>query len=67
MKIEVTTTGNDDLGLREILQRYANEFWLPAHVSDEQAGAMVLDSFKRNIDGEPQLLEVTVAKGDDSL
>ena len=66
MKIEVTMTGNDDLSLRDILQRFADEFWLPAHVSDEQASAMILDSFKRRIEGEMPLMKIDVRKVNES-
>lgn len=66
MKTEVTTSGKDELGLRAILQRYADGFWLPDHVPDEQAGAMILDSFKRKIDGQLELMGVIVTKANES-
>jgi hypothetical protein len=31
----------------ELLERYANEQWLPGHMTPQQAAASVLDSFKR--------------------
>lgn len=59
-KITVTNEGADNLGLTPLLQRYADEFWIPDHVSDEQAGQMILDSFRRKVTGELRLIEVRV-------
>lgn len=35
MSIKVTTEGPNDFGLVEVLQRYADEFWLPEHATEE--------------------------------
>jgi hypothetical protein len=49
MHFTVTCHGNDPLALREVLERFANEQWLPAHVSREEAAEIVVDQFKRTI------------------
>jgi hypothetical protein len=56
MHFKVTTDGRNRLGLVALLERFANEQWLPEHMTDEQAAASVLDSFKRAIAGELELL-----------
>ncbi len=33
---EATTEGTDKLGLRAVLERYANDQWLPDYYDDEQ-------------------------------
>jgi hypothetical protein len=53
-----TTTGPDRMGLRELLHRYADEKWVAAHMTPEQAAASVLDCFKRAVRQEMGLLEV---------
>jgi hypothetical protein len=37
MRFTVARRGSDPLGLREMLERFANEQWLPAHVTREEA------------------------------
>ena len=54
------TTGKDLYGLRDHLQRFADEYWLPDHVSDEQGAEIILDAFKRKIAGDLELLDVSV-------
>lgn len=49
MTFTVTCIGSDPLDLRETLERFANEQWLPAHVAPEQVVKIVLDQFKRTI------------------
>ena len=49
MRFTVTCHGADPLNLRETLERFANEQWLPAHVTREEAAAIVVDQFKRTI------------------
>jgi hypothetical protein len=39
MQFSVTCHGSDPLGLREMLERFANEQLLPAHVTHEEATA----------------------------
>ena len=53
---KATAEGSDKLGLREILEKYANDQWLPAHCTDEQKCAIVLDQLKRQITQELKLL-----------
>ena len=49
MRFSVTTTGRDPLGLAEVLERFANEQWVPVHYTAEQAAQFVLDQFKRTV------------------
>ena len=49
MRFTVTCIGSDPLGLREMLERFANERWLPVHVTRDEAAAIALDQFKRTI------------------
>lgn len=53
-----TTEGQNRLQLRELLQRYADEQWVADHFTPEQAADAVLDTFKRAVRGELELLEL---------
>ena len=59
MHFTVASLGRDPLGLRETLDRFANEQWLPAHATPEQAAEIVLDQFKRTL---AQTLEMLVVE-----
>jgi len=52
------TEGQNRLGLREKLQRYANEQWVANHFTKEQAAAAVLSTFKAAVINELKLLEL---------
>jgi hypothetical protein len=52
------TDGANRLGMRELLQRYANEQWVAAHATPAQAAESVLDCFKRAIRQELELLDL---------
>ena len=54
----VTTEGQNRLGLRELCERYANEQWVAAHMTPEQAAASVLECFKLAVHQELELLEL---------
>ncbi len=45
-----TTEGMDNLGLRAVLKRYANDQWLPDHYTDQQRVGIVFDQFKRQVE-----------------
>jgi hypothetical protein len=49
MHFTVTCIGSDPLGLLEMLERFANEQWLPAHVTRDEAAVIALDQFERTI------------------
>ncbi len=57
MPFNVTTTGRDQIGLRQ----FANEQWIPDFLDDDQRVAWVLDQFERTLTGELKLLELEVA------
>ena len=42
---KATTEGADKLGLRAVLDRYANDQWLPDYYNEEQRVGIVLDQF----------------------
>lgn len=44
--------------LRDRLQQFADEYWLPDHVSDERGAEIILEAFKRKVAGELELLDV---------
>jgi hypothetical protein len=60
---KVTTEGQDKLGLRAVCERYVNEQWYAAHMTDEQAAEALLDQFKRAVAGELELLVVEARCG----
>jgi hypothetical protein len=55
--------GLQNLGLRELCQRYCDERWIAAHLTPEQAAESVLDEFKRVVQQVMELLEVESAEG----
>jgi len=65
MRFTVTCHGSDSLGLRDLLERFANEQWFPAHVTREEAAVIVLDQFKRTIAQTLALSAVTAEGGAD--
>ena len=52
------TDGPNRLGLRALLERYANEQWVAVHMTPEQAAESVLDCFKRAVLQELKLLDL---------
>ncbi len=52
------TEGRNQLALRDLLQRYANDQWVADHMTPEQAAESVLDCFKRAVRQELELLEL---------
>jgi hypothetical protein len=58
-----TREGQNRLGLRELLQLYANEQWVADHMTPEQAADAVLDMFKRAVAGELELLDLECRNG----
>ena len=41
-----------------MLERFANEQWLPAHMTRDEAAEIVLDQFKRTIANTLAIMEV---------
>ena len=58
MKFEASTNGVDKFALTDALQWFADDFWLPDHATPEQAAGIILDSFKRKVEGQLELLEL---------
>ena len=46
------TEGQNRLGLRELLDRYANEQWVADHYTHEESAVIILDCFKRAVKQE---------------
>jgi hypothetical protein len=53
----------DKLGLAAELERFANDQWLGAHYTKEQAVSAIMDRFRRLIDQELELIELRVMGG----
>lgn len=51
---------SDRLGLALELERYANDQWIGAHYTDEEALAAIKDRFRRLIEQELELIELRV-------
>lgn len=41
-----TNEGQSRLGLRDLCERFVNDLWIPAHLTDEQALDFAVDYFK---------------------
>ncbi len=57
---KATTEGTDKLGLRTMLERYANDQRLPDYYTQEQRVGIVFDQFKRQVEQELKLLVLEV-------
>jgi hypothetical protein len=53
-----TTEGHNRLGLRDLLQRYADEQWVADHLTPDQAAASVPDCFKLAVRQELEMLDL---------
>jgi hypothetical protein len=49
MHFTATCLGSDPLGLREMLEAFANELWLAAHDTREKTAEIVMDHFMRTV------------------
>jgi hypothetical protein len=58
MRFTVTCHGSDPLRLRETLEKFANERWLPEHVTRDEALEIVLDQFKRTVAQTMELISI---------
>ena len=58
LSFTASTEGLNRLGLRELLQRYADEQWVALYMKPEQATESVLDCFKRALREELELLNL---------
>jgi hypothetical protein len=53
--------GSDPLSLRDSLERFANQQWLPVHATPEEAAAIVFVQFKRTLAQTLEMLVVEAA------
>ena len=58
-KFKASTNGKDQFGLKDRLQQFADEYWLPDHVDDERGTEIILEAFKRKVAGELELIGLT--------
>ena len=59
MEFRCSTTGSDSLGLKDLLERFANDQWIGNHYTPEQAVSFVVDRFKRRIAADLEMIELT--------
>ncbi len=57
---KATTEGTDKPGLRAVLERYANDQWLPIYDDEQQRVGIVFDQFNRQVQQELKLLVLKV-------
>jgi hypothetical protein len=62
MKFDVQTMKPGPLAIHELLQRHANELWVPEHLDDGQATAFVVDHFRRQIEAELAMVTVVAQR-----
>jgi hypothetical protein len=65
MRFTVTTEKPGPLAIHELHERHANALWVPAHLTEEQAAAFVLEHFRRQVAVELQMLQLHVISGKD--
>jgi hypothetical protein len=58
-RFTANTAGTNMLGLRELLQNYADGFGVPVHVTADHATEIVYTAFRRQLRAEVELLELT--------
>ena len=58
MTFTVTIDRAGPFGIHEILQWHANDIWLSAHLTDDQATAFVIDRFRRLIESELAMVTI---------
>ena len=56
LKFTAATEGQNRLGLREMLQTFADGFNVPTHMLGHDAAEMILSEFKRQVHVELELL-----------
>ena len=57
MTFRVTATRPDTFKLETLCQKYADNLWIPDHLSTEEKESFALDQFKRAVMGEVEMLE----------
>ena len=58
-----STISTDPLRLRDLLKRFTDERWLPAHATPEQRAAIVLNEFRQRVLHDLEGLELTFTEG----
>lgn len=61
MRFTVTTEQPGPLGIAELMQKHANQLWVPTHLNEDQARGFLLDHFQRAIAVELAMVDVRVA------
>ena len=52
MPFIITTDRPGPLAIHELLQHHADGLWVPAHLSEEQKAAYILNDFRQQIEAE---------------
>ena len=58
MKFTVKTEGRNKLNLRQLCEDYANNLWVPDHLTADQAAEFAYDQFEKTVLTELKLLVV---------
>ncbi len=59
LPLSAMTEGRNVLNLQQIAEDFANQQWVPAHMTPEDATDFVLDQFRRTVESELQMIEIT--------
>jgi hypothetical protein len=59
MQFAITTEKPGPLEIAKLLERHANNLWVPDHLTAEQAAAFVLEHFRKQIDEELAMITIT--------
>lgn len=54
----VRSDGTNQLGLRELCQRFTDERWIAGRLTPDQSSEAVLDEFKRALHAEAEMLDI---------
>lgn len=58
LKFSAKAHGRSSLNLAAMIEAFANQQWVPAHMTPEQASAFVLDQFRRTVNSELQTVGI---------
>ena len=58
MQFTVRTDKPGPLEIDKLLERHANNLWVPAHFTPELAAAFVLEHFRKQIDAELAMVTI---------
>lgn len=62
MRFATTTENPGPLNLHELAELHANDLWVPAHLTEEEAAAFALDQFRRQVAAELEMIEIEATR-----